>query len=284
MYCKICGASLTPNETFCKNCGASTTDSKSLNSNIEVQSAVPFQPNDVIIEEEPPSFDQNKPVLEKQETKSKETKTDDKFLVIIGVVVGILSFLVIAYLIYSSLQEKNTNNNQTVTIIPQNNHNVIFADYNFSLSYNVTVSANDYLEFRKSNWVARLYYNKDLEFNSIKLEDVQRSFANITDYTVDEVSLKNYNELSCFEAEVDYHDETKTVLLLCERKAGGYWLTEIGSIPYTSYPTSDDINEFTRILATSTKVESAENKLGVGNVEIQVEKEILADEENLTSE
>ena len=308
MYCKICGASLTPGDVFCKNCGASNT-------NINVEPAVPnveptpvqqegqgisnvqsnvgpvppvesveVLPNDAIgpvppIEPvEVLSNDAIGPVPPteppKPEKEDKKEKQDSgKFLVVIGVIVGILSAFVIGYLIYSSLTEKsNKNNSNNVTVINQSTYTILYGNHNFVFNSDISTNVGEYLDIKKINFNARIAYFELEDFSKIKVEDVQKSFEGKTEFVASEVNTKSYNGLSCFETNLDYTDGTKTALLLCNRAAGGYWYAEIGVGSYSAYPTIDVINEVAGIMADAKKVETTDNSFKVGKIEIKVEE------------
>ena len=288
MYCKICGASLTPGEVLCKNCGASNSavepaapvNEPQMNQPVGQPNPAPMgQPNmepqgpveqiDIV---EPTDLPNPAPVAEPQAKESVEKKDNGKFLVIIGIIVGLLATAVIGYLIYSSLQHNARNNGGGGVIITKNaNYSVFYGGYEFDLTSNVVASLGTNLKLKKENWNATIAYSETPEFNKITSTNLKNYFATITDYKTGEFILKTYNGISCLETNIDYTEGEKTLLLLCKRSEGGFWYIEIGNSPYTAYPDSKAADEVVNIIASAKKAETSGEKLKVSNIPIATE-------------
>ena len=76
----------------------------------------------------------------KKEKEPFEKKENGKFLVVIGVIVGILSALVIGYLIYGTLTAKKEGNGGVDVVTVNKNYSVIYANYEFELTTEYTTS------------------------------------------------------------------------------------------------------------------------------------------------
>ena len=253
MNCKICGAFLQPGETVCKNCGT-------LNENPEPQ--VPTA--------EP--MPEQQPVENPKDEQPVTKKDNGRFLVVIGVIVGLLATAVIGYLIYNSLTKKNSGNLTPDVVVVEKNEIVNYGNYNFSLSSKYTVTLSDYLYVNQGTWVAKIGYSDNLEFDKITNDNLRAAFESVTDYKINEITSKSYNNLSCFETPVDYTDGAKTLLLLCKRGETGYWYVEVGSGTYTEYPGTSVANEVVTTLTNAKKVEANDYKLKINNVNIKVEE------------
>jgi len=298
MYCKICGATLTPGDVFCKNCGAS-------NSNITEPKAPEVEP---ISNVEPPKepelvemidstptadfndnnqvnqFEQPADVIEQPkvevntEEKVSEAEKEDKsgnFLVIIGAVVGLLAALVIGYLIYSSLSQKSEpKDNPNVTFVTQNNYSVVYASYIFNFNSDELVTIDESLNVKNADWTAKINYVTSPEFLQLTVENIQKVFENVADYKVEDLALKNYSGLSCYEANVNYNNNAKTALLLCNRELGGYWNIEVGKKDYASYPTSDVSGAVVKLISEAKATTVEDDNLKVGRVQVEIETDL----------
>ncbi len=297
MYCKICGTTLAPGEVFCRNCGASNTNmtaepaapsveptspnqtvpNQPLPPNQVNQGAVPPNPFPEPINAEPIKPMEEAPMMDVNNETEKEQspkKDNGKFLVVIGVIVGLLATAVIGYLIYSSLKSKNNNggNGADITVVTQTNYDVVFANHTFTLRTDINSLISDKLEIKKDNWNAKIWSSGNPEFSKITKDNLKKSFEAVTDYKIGEISSKTYSNLSCFETRIDYSDGAKTLLVLCNRTAGGYWATEIGTSSYTAYPTSDIVEEVVTFIANAKKFENGmNNKLKVNDINIIVD-------------
>ena len=307
MNCKICGASLAPGEVFCKNCGASNTDMEPKAPTIapmgatapvppEVAPSAPEVPGSPMppappmmppMPEEPvdPSEATPEPPKEEAPVEKKnepiEKKDNGKFLVVIGVIVGLLATAVIGYLIYGSLAAKNeANGDPDVVVTKETNYSVIYAGYKFTLPGKVESNLDKYLELRKDKWNAKITYSENPAFSKITSDNIKKAFEEITEYKVGATTNKTYSNVSCFEAPVDYTDGTKTLLLLCNRAESGYWYIEIGSSPYSAYPTSDMASEVVTILSDAKKDSNSESRLKIENFNITVEEPTETPAEN----
>ena len=262
MYCKICGTPLIQGDVFCRNCGASNVNMESTTSNTEEQVEV-FEQEPLINEVS------SKPVSNAEEDEEKKEKDGDFFLVVIGIIIGLLSVAIIGYLIYSTLQEKN-NHKENITILTQDDYNVIFGDYNFDLSSQIRAVLGNRLDLRAENWTARLGYSLSSSFSKLTVDNIRQTFEKIIDYRIGEITSKNYGGLSCFEGEVNYPDGTRTGLLICDRETG-YWYVEYGTTSYVAYPTSDVSSEIARLIQAAKKVEPKEEQFKIADVEIVLE-------------
>ena len=352
MYCKICGAPLTPGDVFCKNCGASNNNNASEPKAPEVepvvnempQNPVDNAPAEKIIEENvsPENNEQvevmaptvepvmNEPVENIEQTpnvepvpdaepvpnvepventeqvpnaepvmeepvqnvpeeageqatpKQAEGKEDKsgKFLLVIGIVVGILAILVIAYLIYSSLGKNTpTNGGGQVTIITQNTYTIRYGDYNFVLSSTDLVEVGEVLHVENANYIARINYVDAPSFSSLTADNIKNAFENITEYKVENIVSKTYSGVSCFEGNITYTNNAKTALLLCNREEG-YWSIEVGTRGFSAFPTSDVNNSVVKIIAEAKKVTVEDSPLKVGKVQVEVPTESPTETEN----
>jgi len=299
MYCKICGATLTPGDVFCKNCGASNTNEKiepvapnvepfqPQQPQVQPQMTQPnmggnggFQPNVPPVEPEPvvPPVE---PQVEESPTPENEPKGDGgKFLMVIGVVVGVLAVAVIAYLVYSSLKaNENKNSNSNVTITNQVSYSVAFNEHMFSLPSNISAIVGESLNLSGNGWEAKVYYNNAVEFNKLTAENIKKVFEEKTEYKIGDLVQKNYSGVSCIEVPVDYTNGNKTTLLLCE-SSNGYWYMEVGSTPYTAYPTSASLNEVVKIVNDAKESKNSDSKLNIGSFNVTVEETELPENEN----
>ena len=311
MYCKICGASLAPGEVFCKNCGASNANQGPVAPTVEPgqakaiaplepvqapkppveppkpsiepmasqppsiepmapqQPAMPMPPISEHIEVQEPTIE---PIVEKApEETVKEKKDSGKFLVIIGVVVGILAAAVIGYLIYSSLSSKNSGEGTSLVVTNHANYNVSYGGYVFALPSNITADVTKHLSIKKNTWNANISYSETPDYGEITGDNLKSAFETVTDYKVGEFAQKTYGNFSCLEANVDYTNGAKTLLILCKREIAGYWFIEIGTSPYTSYPTSDIASEVVTLLSSATKGEIPEGNLKIDSINIVTE-------------
>lgn len=316
MYCKICGATLAPGEVLCKNCGASNTNLEPKAPTVEPMTGPnpippmtsveptpvppmppfePVQPETPVVPEPPANVEvagpselpevqepvQNpEPTDIKKEKEPFEKKENGKFLVVIGVIVGILSALVIGYLIYGTLTAKKEGNSGVDVVTVNKNYSVIYANYEFELTTEYTTSVGKYLEISKSTWNAKIAYSAEPEFARITSDNLKKVFETITDYKIGNVVAKTYNNVSCFETQIDYTDGVKSLLLLSKRDVGGYWIIEIGVNPYTNYPTSDIANEVVSLIAKAKKEEAKEAKLRIEDVKVVVEENTETSENN----
>ena len=262
MYCKICGTPLIQGDVFCRNCGASNTNMESDASNTEEK---------IEVFETEPLVDEtlNEEIENDLKIGESEGKKGDYFLVIIGIIIGILSIAIIGYLIYNLLQEKN-NHKENITVLTQDDYNVIFGDYNFDLSSQIRAVLGNRLDLRAENWTARLGYSLSSSFSKLTVDNIRQTFEKIIDYRIGEITSKNYGGLSCFEGEVNYPDGTRTGLLICDRETG-YWYVEYGTTSYVAYPTSDVSSEIARLIQAAKKVEPKEEQFKIADVEIVLE-------------
>lgn len=298
MYCKICGASLAPGEVFCKNCGASNANVEPTTPKVEptsvqtvaqppVQAPMPEQaenqavPMPEQVETEAPvqatveePKENGEAIIKKTEDESIEKKDNGKFLVVIGVIVGLLATAVIGYLVYSSLQGKNEQEKGAdVVVVTQTNYSVSYGGYKFLLQTNINSSVGKYLDLKGENWTAKISYSETPEFSKITADNLKKTFETARDYRIGDFAQKNYADLPCFEANVEYVDGSKTILIFCKREAAGYWYVEIGTGAYTAYPTSDIANDVVTLLANAKKEENNENRLQIGDVNIVIEEQ-----------
>ncbi len=287
MYCKICGASLAPGETLCKNCGAS-------NANMEPKAptatpiepvapveAVQVQPEMVQPMGQPQVAQPMEPVTEvapvqpEEEKKEEPIKKDNgKFLVVIGVIVGLLATAVIGYLVYSSLVAKDSKNpGADIVVVKQTNYSVSYNDYKFTVTTEYSTHSGKYLDIKKGTWNARIAYIASPDFAKLTADNIGKAFETVTDYKISEVTAgKSYSNLTCFEAKVDYTSGAKTLLLLCKHGDAGYWQIEIGDQSYTNYPANSIADEVATILSDAKKEEAVDSKLKIDNVNIVVEE------------
>lgn len=214
------------------------------------------------------------PVTNDSPDNSEEPKKDDKsgkFLVILGAIIGILAVTIIVYLIYSSASKNNNSNNNDIKVTTQADYTVTYADTLFTLKTNMVSHIDDGLILDKKTWQAKIKMVASPLFSKLTAENIAAAYADLADYEVSEIAQKTYNGLACFTGNVDYADNAKTVVLLCNRAAGGYWYIEIGEGELAAYPTSDIIKEFTKIVAEAKEYKE-ENKLKISQVEINVEE------------
>ena len=288
MYCKICGASLAPGETLCKNCGASNT-----NMEPQAPTAVPeaqsapveqlVQPMEQPVQhvEQPIPEQPAEPVQPTPEEKEEPIKKDNgKFLVVIGVIVGLLATAVIGYLIYSSLVAKNENNKGAdIVVTKQTNYSITYADYKFTVNTAYNTYSGKYLDIKKDTWNARIVYVESPDYSKLTTDNVKKAFETVTDYKISEVATKTYSNLNCFETKVEYTDGVKTLLLLCKHGDLGYWQIEIGDGSYTDYPANSIADEVATILSDAKKEETSESKLKVDNIKVTIEEQPAQAEE-----
>ena len=329
MYCKICGATLTPGDVFCKNCGASNNNATEPKAP-EVEPVVASEPSDTMnmIEEaqpeqvpnveppqadvvEPPQMDPVEPVesgepVEVEPTQVNEVEPNNeviegpikeepteapkpdvapenqpqgdkedksgKFLMIIGVVVGVLAIAVIAYLVYSSLvKNKGKETGGNVIFVSQTGYAARYAGYTFEFNYENAITVGEVIDISNTKWLAKLYYVESPKFSSLTVDNVKKTLDGSEDYKIGEVVSKTYNGISCFETNITYTSNAKTNLLLCNRSVGGYWIIEVGAKDYASFPTSDINAGIVKLIADAKEIKEEENNLKVGKVQVEVE-------------
>ena len=282
MNCKICGAPLAPGEVLCRNCGASNTNigPKAPTAEPVVAAEPVAAPSAPVapINPAPAPVNPVEPVIQEEklepvaEDVKPEKKDSGKFLVIIGVVVGLLAAAVVGYLMYSSLKNNNSKKNGAdITVVQQTNYNVSYGDYKFTLATDYNVALGKKMNLKKGTLNAMIGYSEDVEFSKITNDNFRGAFKEITDYRIDEIATKTYSGIPCFETKVSYTDGAKTLLLLCKREVG-YWFIEIGNNGYTDYPASNVADEIVKILSQAKKEETAESKLKIDNIKIVVEE------------
>ncbi len=252
MNCKICGAPLAPGEVFCKNCGAS-------NISDDTNATIP------IVEADVDSKESSKEALSKANS---ELAGNGNFLVVIGIIVGLLATAVVGYLIYSSLQEsRKQNNNSNVILVNQQKYTVRYGEHNFMFDSNSTISVGEFLDINLVEGNAHIYVDSNNEISNYNVENIKKTFENSTEYKITDVTEKKYNEKDCLEANVDYTDSNKSKLLMCNID-GKYWVAEIGAVDKSAYPSDDIVSKFLNIIFSGKKVEEEKSELKVGKFEI----------------
>ena len=276
MRCKICGTPLVPGAVLCKNCGASNTNLEQKDHAIEVltfhdQASLSGGIEQKVDINEFSTHSETVESEKKEKEFSRKTGSGE-FLVLFSVIVALLSATVIGYLIYSSLTIKNEENRGTdVVVVKQKNYYVSYAGYKFNLTTEYEAYLGKYLEISKDTWVAKIAYSENLEFSKITNDNLKKTFEIITDYKIGDITNKTYGNIPCFETTIDYVDGVKSLLLVCKRDIG-YWYIEIGVSPYENYPTTEIAKNVVVLLDNAKKEEIDESKLRIEDLSISVEE------------
>lgn len=326
MYCKICGATLSPGDVFCKNCGASNTNANvqpvapavepvpvapvsevppvaqpvEMVSPVQPEMAQPVQPQPIPVEpvqprpvqpvfQGQPAFPTPQPTFTQPVQNSTPTlepkhynteKGSGKGLLVIGVIVGLLATAVIAYLIYSSLTEKNNNdNNGGTTVVTQSNYSVNHDGYRFTMSSDyVAYVTEEGLQISTGSWTSIITSpGPRYRYNLVTEAGIRNALASVSGITIEGLFQRTYSGVNYWRADAyAAQDASRASYLFVQRSDGSYWFAVIATPTYSKVPDTA-INQLLEVLknskqTTTSNIEEGKDVMNIPELNLGVEE------------